>query len=60
MARNLYSVSPGERPVLLRLSVEMNERVVFVGDETDDPYALVVADSEDRAYEIGAPLLMPD
>ena len=60
MARNLYSVSPGERPVLLRLSVDMSERVVFLADEADDPYALVVADSEGRAYEIGAPLLMPD
>ena len=60
MARNLYSVSPGQRPVLLREAVELYERVIFVDDEINDPFALVVAESEARAYEIGAPLLMPD
>jgi hypothetical protein len=57
MARNLYSVSPGERPVLVREAVELSEHVIFVDDEVDDPFALVVADSESRAYEIGAPRL---
>ena len=60
MACNLYSVSPGERPILLRQSLEVSEHVIFVGDEISDPFALVVAESESRAYEIGAPLLMPD
>jgi len=60
MARNLYSVSPGERPLLLRESLELSEQLIFVDDETDDPFALVVAESEGRAYEIGAPLFMPD
>ena len=50
MARNLYSVSPGEP----------TEKVVFIDDEISDPFALVVAESEGRAYEIGAPLFMFD
>jgi len=45
---------------LLRASVGLAERVILIDDEVDDPYALVVADSEGRAYEIGAPLFMPD
>ena len=60
MARNLYSVSPGERPILLHEGLEQAEHVVLVDDEVNDPFALVVAESEGRAYEIGAPLLMPD
>jgi hypothetical protein len=60
MARNLYSVSPGERPILVHEAVELTERVIFFDDEVDDPYALVVAESENRAYEIGAPLFMAD
>jgi cation transport ATPase len=60
MARNLYSVSPGERPVLVREAVQLTEKVVFIDDEINDPFALVVADSEGRAYEIGAPLFMFD
>jgi len=60
MARNLYSVSPGERPILLRETLELSEDVIFVDDAINDPFALVVAESEGRAYEIGAPLLMPD
>ena len=59
-ARNIYSVAPGERPVLVREAVQLDERVILVDNEADDPFALVVADSESRAYEIGAPLLMPD
>jgi len=38
----------------------MTEKVIFVDDEINDPFALVVAESEDRAYEIGAPLFMYD
>ena len=60
MTRNIYSVSPGERPILLRATLHLSEKVIFVDDEVDDPFALVVAESESRAYEIGAPLLMPD
>jgi hypothetical protein len=33
MARNLYSVSPGERPVLVREAVQLTEKVVFIDDE---------------------------
>jgi hypothetical protein len=60
MARNIYSVSPGERPILVRKAVQLSENVIYVDDEVNDPFALVVADSEDRAYEIGAPLFMSD
>jgi hypothetical protein len=60
MARNIYSVSPGERPILVREAVQVNERVIFVDDAVNDPFALVVAESEGRAYEIGAPLFMFD
>jgi hypothetical protein len=60
MARNLYSVSPGEPPVLVREAVQLTEKVVFIDDEIHDPFALVVAESEGRAYEIGAPLFMFD
>ena len=60
MARNLYSVAPGEQPVLVREAVQPTEKVVFIDDEISDPFALVVAESEDRAYEIGAPLFMFD
>jgi len=60
MERNLYSVSPGERPVLVREAVHLTEKVAFIDDETNDPFALVVAESEGRAYEIGAPRSMFD
>ena len=60
MARNLYSVAPGERPILVRGAVQLTEKVIFVDDEINDPFVLVVADSEGRAYEIGAPLFMFD
>ena len=60
MARNIYSVSPGERPILVREAVQVSEKVIFVGDEVNDPFALVAAGSEGRAYEIGAPLFMFD
>jgi hypothetical protein len=60
MARNLYSVSPGERPILVREAVQLTEKVIFIDDEINDPFALVVAESEGRAYEIGAPLFMFD
>jgi hypothetical protein len=60
MARNLYSVSPGERPILVREAVQLTEKVIFIDDENNDPFALVVAESEGRAYEIGAPLFMFD
>jgi len=60
MARNLYSVSPGERPILVHEAVELAEKVVLVDDEISDPFALVVAESEGRAYELGAPLFMFD
>jgi len=60
MASNLYSVSPGERPTLVREAVQLTEKVVFIDDEITDPFALVVAESEGRAYEIGAPLFMFD
>jgi hypothetical protein len=59
MARSLYAVSPGERPILVREAVQLTETVIFVDDEINDPYALV-AESEDRAYELGAPLFMFD
>jgi hypothetical protein len=57
---NIYSVSPGERPILVRKAVQVSETVIFVDGEINDPFALVVAESESRAYEIGAPLFMPD
>jgi hypothetical protein len=60
MVRNLYSVSPGERPILVREAVQLTEKVILIDDEIDDPFALVVAESESRAYEIGAPLFMFD
>jgi hypothetical protein len=59
-ALNIYSVSPGERPILVREAVHVIENVIFVDQEVDDPFALVVAESEGRAYEIGAPLFMSD
>lgn len=55
-ARNIYSVSPGERPTLVRAAIQATETVIFVDREDIDPFALVVAESESRAYEIGAPL----
>jgi hypothetical protein len=58
--RNIYSVSPGERPILVRETVELSEKVILVDNELNDPFVLVAAESESRAYEIGAPLLMPD
>jgi hypothetical protein len=60
MARNLYSVSPGERPIMIRETVRLTEAVIVIDDEVNDPFALVVAESEGRAYEIGAPLFMAD
>ena len=60
MERNLYSVSPGVRPTLVRAAVQVCEKVIFIDNEMLDPFALVVAESESRAYEIGAPLFMPD
>jgi hypothetical protein len=60
MALNIYSVSPGERPILVHAAVHVVENVIFVDHEVDDPFALVVAESEGRAYEIGAPLFMAD
>lgn len=60
MAQNIYSVSPGERPILVRETVQLSESVIFVDNELNDPFVLVAAESESRAYEIGAPLLMPD
>jgi hypothetical protein len=60
MTHNLYSVSPGERPTLVREAIEVTEKVIFIDDEVNDPFALVVAESESRAYEIGAPLFMFD
>jgi hypothetical protein len=58
--RNIYSVSPGERATLVRQTVHVTEQVIFVDNDLDDPFVLVAAESEARAYEIGAPLLMPD
>lgn len=60
MARNIYSVSPGERPILVRKGIHLSENVIFVDHELNDPFALVAAESEGRAYEIGAPLFMFD
>ena len=60
MPRNLYAVAPGERPILLRAAVQMHEDVLLVDHKVSDPYALVAADSENRAYEIGAPIFMFD
>lgn len=60
MPRNLYSVSPDERPILVREAVQLTENVIFIDGEIHDPFALVVAESEGRAYEIGAPLFMFD
>jgi hypothetical protein len=60
MAHNIYSVSPGERPILVREAVQLSEKVILVDDEVNDPFVLVVAASESRAYEIGAPLFMFD
>jgi hypothetical protein len=59
-ALNIYSVSPGERPTLVREAVPVIENVIFVDHEVDDPFALVVAASEGRAYEIGAQLFFAD
>ena len=56
MARNLYSVALGERPILVHEAVQLTEGVIFIDNEITDPFALVVAESEGRAYEIGAPL----
>jgi hypothetical protein len=58
--RNIYSVSPGEPPTLVHQAVEESERVIYVDREISDPFALVVAESEARAYEIGAPIFMFD
>jgi hypothetical protein len=58
--RNIYSVSPGERPILVRAALHVSGNVVFVDHEVSDPFALVVAECEDRAYEIGAPIFMFD
>jgi hypothetical protein len=41
MARNIYSVSPSERPILVRAAVQVSEQVIFVDDEVTDPFALV-------------------
>jgi hypothetical protein len=60
MALNIYSVSPGERPILVREAVQVIENVIFVDHEVYDPFALVVAESEGRAYEIGAELFEYD
>ena len=60
MAWNIYSVSPGERPILVRETVQLSEKVIFVDKEVNDPFALIAAESESRAYEIGAPLFMFD
>ena len=60
MTRNIYSVSPGERPILVREAVQTSESVIFVDAELSDPFVFVVAESESRAYEIGAPLFMFD
>jgi hypothetical protein len=60
MPRNIYSVSPGERPILVREAVQVSANVIFVDHEVSDPFALVVAESEGRAYEIGAPIFMFD
>lgn len=60
MLRNMYSVSAGERPILVREAVQVSESVIFVDHEVTDPFALVAAESEGRAYEIGAPLFMSD
>ena len=60
MARNLYSVAPGESPILVRAAVQVSEQVIFVIDEVHDPHALVIAESDDRAYALGAPLFMFD
>lgn len=60
VVRNIYSVSPGERPTLVREAVDVSEHVIFIDNEINDPFALVVAESEARAYEIGAPLFMFD
>jgi hypothetical protein len=59
-ALNIYSVSPGERAILVRETVHLTESVIFVDQEVHDPFALVVAESESRAYEIGADLFMYD
>jgi hypothetical protein len=58
--RNVYSVSPGERPILVHEMVQATENVVFIDPDSHVPFALVVAESESRAYEIGAPLFMYD
>lgn len=60
MAWNIYSVAPGEPPILVRAAVQVCEDVIFVDYEIHDPFALVVAESDSRAYEIGAPLFMFD
>jgi hypothetical protein len=57
---NLYSVCLGERPLLIREAIHLTEKVVLIDDEITDPFALIIAESEDRAYEIGAPLFMSD
>ena len=53
---NIYAVAPGERPHLVREAVHMSENVILVANEVSDPFALVAAESESRAYEIGAPI----
>ena len=60
MLRNMDPVSAGERPILVREAVQVSESVIFVDHEVTDPFALVAAESEGRAYEIGAPLFMSD
>ena len=51
-----YSVSP----VLIREAVQLTEKVILIDDEINDPFALVAAESEGRAYEIGAPRFRAD
>jgi hypothetical protein len=59
-ARNTYSVAPGERPKLGPPEVHVTEQVIFVDNDLDDPFVLVAAESEARAYEMAAPLIMRD
>jgi hypothetical protein len=57
---NIYAVAPGERSVLVREAIHMSENVILIANEVSDPFALVAAESESRADEIGMPLFMFD
>lgn len=49
----LFIVSPGSRPVMIGSTSNGVEHVIYVDDEVDDPFSIVRAAEEGRAYELG-------